>query len=308
VLLKTPAQRDAALSSVRETILSARNHPSVITHSVANELSPIPDAVPGTRIFLGAARGIARELDPTIPASVDLLSYPGYGRQRSYAQYELLGINSYFGWYKGKKDHSVERLADLGPYLDRMRKLYPTQALQVTEFGAESTFAGPATQKETFAFQTQYLKDVLGIIKARPFIGGAIYWTLREFAVKPNWVGGVDRPVARDSIHNKGLITYSGRKKPAWTVAERDFAETPMYRNVSVAAAANVPSAGSGDGGSMLAVMIAAGLMGVLAVDGWALAGIWRRGRRRAGGLRPDGARPPARAEGGTEPAGARAA
>ena len=35
---------------------SARNHPSVLTHSVANELSPIADTMPGTRDFLAARR------------------------------------------------------------------------------------------------------------------------------------------------------------------------------------------------------------------------------------------------------------
>lgn len=307
-LLRTPQQRDAALATVRGTILAARNHPSVITHSVANELSPVPDTVPGTRDFLAAARALAHELDPTLPASVDLLSYPGYGRQAAYAAFPLLGINSYFGWYTGKAQHSVARLADLGPYLDRMRRLYPAQGLEVTEFGAESTFAGPATEKETFAFQTDYLKNVLAIIERRPFIGGAIYWTLREFAVKPHWVGGFTRPgVARDSIHHKGLITYAGRRKPAWAVAEKEFAGLSDFRSVSPAAAAGVPD-DTGGGGALVAVGMALGLLALLIVDGWAVTGIWRRGRRLRARQRTAGGRAGARTEAGQEPASARAA
>ncbi|WP_354699524.1 Putative beta-glucuronidase [Paraconexibacter sp. AEG42_29] len=308
VRLKHPEQRETALASVRGTILSARNHPSVITHSVANELSPTPDTVPGTRAFLAAARTLASELDPTLPPSVDMLSYPGYARQAAYAQYPLLGINSYFGWYQGKKDHSVANLADFGPFLDRLRRQYPTQGLQVTEFGAESTYSGPVTEKETYAFQTQYLKDVLAIIDARPFIGGAIYWTLREFAVKPNWVGGHERPgVKRDSIHRKGLITYAGRKKPAWQVAADDFGQTPLYRTVSPAAAAGVPEA-KGGGGSVLAIIIAVGVIGLLAVDGWAIAGIWRRdGRLRRTEQRRRAGKGKGKGGDGIEPAGARA-
>src|SRR5206468_538080 len=51
-LLETQAQRDAAISTVRAAVLQTRNHPSTITHSVANELSVIPDKVPGTAAFL----------------------------------------------------------------------------------------------------------------------------------------------------------------------------------------------------------------------------------------------------------------
>ncbi|MEA2273358.1 MAG: hypothetical protein QOI98_2066, partial [Solirubrobacteraceae bacterium] len=36
--------------------------------------------------------------------------------------------------------------------------------------------------------------------------------------------------VPRDSIHNKGLITYDGRTKPAWQTTVRLFASTPLYR------------------------------------------------------------------------------
>ncbi len=169
---------------------------------------------------------MVHDLDPTLPISVDLLSYPGFAAQKAYKAYDLLGVNSYFGWYPGKKAHSTAKLGDLEPYLASMHRKYPDAALVLTEFGAESTFNGPATTKETFAFQTDYVREVLGIVDRSPFLGGAIYWTLREFAVKPNWDGGAQRKVPRDGIHNKGLITYGGQRKPAWAVAEQNFRST----------------------------------------------------------------------------------
>ena len=143
-----PARRGAGRRSAAPSSPRAR-HASVITHSVANELSAIPDEVPGTAELPARARPRwTRDLDPTLPVSVDLLSYPGYGRQATYARnFDLLGINSYFGWYPGKPNRSTARLQDLGPYLRRMRALYPRQALMITEFGAESTFQGPATSR-----------------------------------------------------------------------------------------------------------------------------------------------------------------
>jgi len=284
-LLRTAAQRATALSTLRRTVLAARSHPSVITHSVANELSAVPDEVAGTRRFLYAARDEVKRLDPTLPVSVDLLSYPGFPAAKAYGRYDLLGINSYFGWYPGKKAHSTAKLSDLGPYLDRMRRLYPTQAMVLTEFGAESTFEGPALQKESYAFQTDYTRKVLDIVRKRPFVGGAIYWTLQEFAVKPDWDGGAKRSVPRDGIHNKGLITYDGRRKPAWKVAEQDFARTPAFRSVPAATGLALPDGRGGGGGDGLLMAAVALVVGLLVVDVWALAGILRE-RRRAGPVR----------------------
>jgi hypothetical protein len=204
----------------------------VITHSVANELSPNPDENPTTKAFLDAARAMTQDLDPTLPASVDVLGWPNFDRQATYAQFELLGVNSYFGWYEGDPEHSTANLADLEPFLRRLHGQYPRQALVMTEFGAESTMDGPANVKETFAFQAEYLDHHLGLLRRLDFINGAIYWTLREFAVKPDWDGGALREVPRDGIHDKGLLEYeTGERKPAWTVAERDFAEHALYRS-----------------------------------------------------------------------------
>ena len=81
-MLRTPGQRSFELDSLRNTILAARNHPAVITHSVANELTPQPDGVKTTRLWMLNAADLARDLDPTLPVSVDVLSYPNVPRQR----------------------------------------------------------------------------------------------------------------------------------------------------------------------------------------------------------------------------------
>jgi beta-glucuronidase len=234
--LRRPSGRRNAYRKVRATVLLGRNHPSVMTHSVANELVIEPDKTPGTAAFLRESARITRDLDSTVPVSLDLLSYPAIPRQESYELFGLLGINSYYGWYRGKPGkRSTARLRDLAPYLKRMRLKYPEQAMMITEFGAEATFAGPANVKETFAFQERYLARTLNVVDRFDWLSGAIYWTLREFYVKPQWDGGAERKgIERDALHNKGLMTYTGEPKPAFLIAQRRFKSTPVYDDTRV--------------------------------------------------------------------------
>jgi beta-glucuronidase len=279
-LLRTDRQRAIALATVRSAVLQTRNHPSTITHSVANELSVIPDKVPGTAAFLRDARALTVDLDPTLPTSVDTLSYPGYARQDAYAAFQLLGINSYFGWYPGKPGHSTADIRSLGPYLAGMRAMYPNSGLVLTEFGAEATMIGPATEKQTYAFQEVYARNVLSAVKAAPALSGAIYWTLREFAVKPAWDGGAQLPANdRNAIHHKGLVTYDGRPKPAYDVLRDNIRSTPLDRpqaDVALALGTRVPVRDRGRVGFGVAAGILAAVALFLLVDLWAFAG-WRR-------------------------------
>jgi hypothetical protein len=213
-------------------VLEDRDHPSVLTHSVANELSPVADTMPGTRDFLLRAARLTRDLDDTVPAALDLLTYPNLPRQDVYDAFGLLGLNSYYGWYDGKAGaQSTAHLSSLGPFLARQRRLYPRQAQIITEFGAEATHSGPASRKQTYEFQSNYVRDTLRIAAHFPWLAGAIYWTAREFYVKPHWDGGAHIPGnRRDALHNKGLLHYDGTAKPAFNTAHHLFANTPVYR------------------------------------------------------------------------------
>ena len=277
--LRTPGQRSYELDVVRKTILEARKHPSVITHSVANELTALPDEQRTSEVWMRNAAALARDLDPTLPVSIDILSYPGIARQRTYDAFDMLGINSYWGWYEGKANRSTADIDGLAPYLRAMRDKYPGKALVITEFGAEATEPGPADVKQTYAFQTQYLKRNLDIIDRLGFMGGAIYWTAREFAVKPKWDGGAHPPV-RDSIHNKALITYDGKIKPAFTAAQKAFKATPLYRDDPEAVVrAELSASGSLLSRGLLFVGALGFIVALLWLDAWCLRDIWRTWR-----------------------------
>ena len=271
-LLHTPQQRVAALRTLVGSVIATRNHPSVLTQSIANELTPTPDTVPGTRAYIDAAVPLVRKLDPAVPVSIDVLSYPNFPAQQTYQQFDLLGISNYYGWYVGKAGHSTASIAGLGPFMRLTHARYPGQALVMSEFGAEATLVGPADQKQSYAFQTRYLEETLGAAATLPFLNGAIYWTLREFAVKPNWDGGPPRPdIPHTSIHHKGLIDYSGAPKPAFDVAAQLFAKTPLYRAIDLPVAGAGPLGGgpphNGDGLAVLALACLCGLGSAVALS-----------------------------------------
>jgi hypothetical protein len=229
-LLRQPKERDRALLTVRRTVTAARNHPSVLTHSVANELTFTPDDHPATKRFLLAAQAQAREIDPTLPISVDIKGRPGYAEQFTYHSFDMLGLNQYFGWYRWVEDFNL-----LEPYLRELRDLYPSKAIVMTEWGAEGRpelFAAPPDLKGGYPFQTFHAQRTIDVIDRSPVLSGAIYWTLREFEIYPGWQGGAGRRAPQyepNTRHHKGLITYDGERKPAFYLLRDRYHATPLY-------------------------------------------------------------------------------
>ncbi|MGZ4262987.1 MAG: glycoside hydrolase family 2 protein [Solirubrobacteraceae bacterium] len=229
--LATADGRRRALGMLKATILGERSHPSVVIDSVANELTPTPNTTPGTEKYLRQAIGLARRLDPAAAVGLDTYCYPGFARQRIYSRLDVLGIDDYFGWYTGLPGHSVADFDELAPFLRQSHDRYPRQALVVSEFGAEALYAGPASVKGTFEFQSDYLRRTYVVLSGLPFMNGSIYWALRDFAVSPGWKGGAALPLGypTDGINHKGLIAYDGTEKPAFTVAASLFEQIPAF-------------------------------------------------------------------------------
>ena len=102
----------------------------------------------------------------------------------------------------------------------------------MTEFGAEGRpdLAGkPADFKGSYAFQEQHVNRTLDVVDRQSGLSGAIHWTLREFEIFPGWLGGAHGGSGRNTRHHKGLLTYEGRRKPAWNAVREHYLRTPLY-------------------------------------------------------------------------------
>jgi beta-glucuronidase len=221
-VLKEPTVRQLAVKELTRNIEANQNHASVMVWSIGNELSSQPGPV--QTAYIASAARWAKKLDPTRPVGYAVAAYPSSLCQAdAYKPLDVLGLNDYFGWYPGPSGQIFDR-TKLSGYLDAARACYPEKALMVTEFGAESNREGPVEEKGTWTFQQEWINYHLGVFATKPWLSGAIYWALNEFWVRPGWEGGNPRPNA--PVHQKGLVTYDGVRKPAWADVERWYKQT----------------------------------------------------------------------------------
>jgi beta-glucuronidase len=211
--------RRQSIGTVRTLVTRDRSHPSVLVWSLGNENATRPGS--GFTRYVTSATRLVRRLDPGRLVGLSVAGHPTVGRQTLYETLDMVGVNDYFGWYAGPKGSLANRDA-LGPYLDRLHRDYPRQALFVTEFGAEANRQGAATEKGTYAFQQDFLAYHLNVFAGKPFITGAIVWILKDFHVKPRYDGGNPNPAP--PVSEKGLVDLTGAPKPAFETVKRLFA------------------------------------------------------------------------------------
>ena len=137
--------------------------------------------------------------------------------------FDALGINEYFGWYRGAlPPRPPAGAAKLRSYYDRLHRLQPGAALFVTEFGAEANRRGPVRVKGTYAHQARFLRRHLAEAASRPYLNGAFVWALRDFRVHSGWDGGNPRP--QPPWNQKGLLDHRGRPKPGYFAVRDAYA------------------------------------------------------------------------------------
>ena len=209
-----------------------RAQPSVGAHALGGQRAhlhagpdaghpPLPAAPPRLRRATSTRR---------VPISLDIKGRPGYPEQFTYHAFDMIGLNQYFGWYRWVEDFNL-----LDPHIRELRDHYPTEALVMTEWGAEGRpeLANAAPDlKGGYPFQSSHAARTLDVIDNSPALSGAIYWTLREFEIYPGWMGGAGRRPAQyepNTRHHKGLLTYEGERKPVYHLLRDRFRSTPLY-------------------------------------------------------------------------------
>jgi beta-glucuronidase len=214
-----------ALRMLRHEIDRDYNHPSVMVWSVGNENASRPGT--GLRKYIRKAARTVENLDPTRLVGIATSGFPTVEKQSIYTELDVLGINDYFGWYGGPRG-TISDQSVLGGYLNRIHSDYPNQAIVITEFGAEASRSGAPIDKGTYEFQSEFLRYHLGVFAERPFVNAALIWNLRDFRVKPGWIGG--NPFPNPPLNQKGLVDDAGQAKPAFFVAQEIFRKTGPFR------------------------------------------------------------------------------
>ena len=222
-LLRRSDLRAVARDMLTTNVLTHQNHPSVFTWSVSNELRPEPGTI--ERSYYREASSLLRKLDPTRPISVVIAGYLDHEPQESFSNFDLLGFNSYFGWYPGRQASIADR-ENLSPFLDKVRSFYPRQAIMVTEHGAEANREGPEEERGTYGFQAGFYDYHNSVYATKPWLSGVI-GTLRAFRVRPGWEGGNPKP--SNNWHEKGVLDFFDNPKPSYPIVQNWFRSTVQY-------------------------------------------------------------------------------
>ena len=135
--------------------------------------------------------------------------------------FDALGINEYFGWYRGALPPRPPAYArDLGPYYDRMRRLQPGAGPVRDRVRRRGGHRGRG--RGAYAYQAAYLRRHLAEAAAKPYLNGAFVWALRDFRVHGSWTGGNPRP--RPPWNQKGILDFRGRPKPGYRAVRDVYA------------------------------------------------------------------------------------
>jgi beta-glucuronidase len=219
-----------AYGMLKTNILTNQNHPSVLTWSIGNELvSPASGAEAN---YIAGATALARKLDPTRPVALAVSGWPGLGCQAAYAPLQIIGYNDYFGWFDAGGGTTDDR-DSLSPYLDSLRACYPKQALMVSEFGFDGDRNGPVEVRGTYAFQSDATAFHLGVFATKPWLSGAMYFALQDFAARPGWGGG--NPLPDPPYVQKGPVDLQGNFKPLFGVMAAIYKGTQQIAPKSAA-------------------------------------------------------------------------
>jgi hypothetical protein len=226
---KGPRLAAQARQRVRENFEQLQIHPSIVAWNLANEVAGQghPD---GQAPFIDASARFLRKHDPGRLVALDIWgSHPPKFDGPMYRNIDAIGWTNYLGWYE-EPYASPARLRQLiRTKLGALRRVFPDRVIAVTEFGAEGNRRNPRGAPGGYDFQARLLRTHIRTYGAMPDLAGMLVWNLRDFAVAPSFAGGsirrvVDQISLLRGLNEKGLLSYTGRPKPAARAVKSEFA------------------------------------------------------------------------------------
>jgi beta-glucuronidase len=232
--LRDPTVHSTVLGYLRQTVDNQASHAAVGIWSGGNELAPSEEPGTGFLGYVDDARALVKSLDPSRPFGLAFEQRQPWEYGMFCDLVDVYGLNYYNGWYWGPPPGPAHQALVRKDLKDKISAC-PQRAWMITEFGAEAGFAGSATERGTYAYQSAFITSMLEAIRGVPRLNGVSVWAARDFAVAPGWTGGND--IDPDPpMNQKGLVTLQGTAKPAYYVTARWYAQ--LGRPVTAARAA----------------------------------------------------------------------
>jgi beta-glucuronidase len=197
---------------LKEMIRRDRNKASVILWSVSNET---PNNPARTR-FLTDLASEARKLDSTRLITSAIIGPRPNGAEMINNDplcdaLDVIGQNEYIGWYEMTPEDA-----------DAIHWAFPQKPVIMSEFGAEAKSGnhGAVNQRWTEEQQVYVFQHQFVMLSKVPQLRGVTPWVLMDFRSPTRNI-----PKLQDGYNRKGLISEDGKKKQAFALFEKAYAE-----------------------------------------------------------------------------------
>ncbi len=219
---KIDEARDRALRAAEES----QAHPSILAWTLTNEAPG--QGHPGQQEYVARTARRLHAQDRGRPVAADV-----WGSQlpRSngllYEELDAIGVTDYIGWYEGPAS-AQGQAALAADRIAKLRALFPDKPLVVTELGAVGSPRMPRDAFGGLGFQARLLARRIRQLADEPGLSGTLVWSLRDYALRPDFVGGSiaeRRPDLRlaPGINEKGLYDFDNEPKPALAAVRNAF-------------------------------------------------------------------------------------
>jgi beta-glucuronidase len=215
IAFDNPALQPKMNTMLHEMISRDKNRCSIIIWSVSNETVPGPARTSS----LVKLANEARKYDATrlIASAINRIKYDSTHviiDDSLCAALDVVGVNAYLGWYK-------PWVAPPGAYSWTSHFNIP---MIMSEFGGEALYGhhGSADTASSWSeeYQEKLYNDNIIMFRRIPFLAGTTPWVLYDFR-------SVKRlhSVYQRGWNRKGLLSDKGKKKKAWYVMRKYYAE-----------------------------------------------------------------------------------
>ncbi len=219
----SPEILNNGLEQLREMIERDRNHPSIFSWGVCNEINGHnpPAAAFARRLYEEAKR-----LDPR-----RLVTYASNSLQKDPGK-DIAGLMDYIMWNEYYESWYRGTPADMARNLDEIHAAFPDKAIVISEYGY---CACTDDRPEGDAKRIEVLRAHDRVFRERDYVAGLIFFDYNDYRTH---IGDRGTGAAKQRVH--GVVDIYGERKPSWEVLRRESSPVESVRVTGTPAALSV--------------------------------------------------------------------